>query len=97
MTTMPPSSVPSCSPFSCHVDCATGCAADDQPFDHPDYAYHPPSFDDDGLRSRDHSVASSTHGEEKGIESSVHGPVSTWVCFVFVFLSGGQKDATAVA
>lgn len=38
------SMIPGC--FACHVDCATGCHTDDQPFDHP-YAYHPPTFEED--------------------------------------------------
>lgn len=37
---------PAC--FTCHSDCATGCHTDDQPYDHPYYAYdHPPHFEED--------------------------------------------------
>lgn len=74
--------IPGC--FACHVDCATGCATDDQPYNHPDftnYKYHPPSFDEEGLRSRNHSLDSNLSEKGEGVEHSggAQGPVSV-VC-----------------
>ena len=82
MATMPANTVPSCSPFSCHVDCATSCAADDQPFDSRGKYDHPPAFDD----AEDDGVECIQH-EEKGIESSTHGPVSPLCVCVCVCVS----------
>ncbi|CAN0063825.1 unnamed protein product [Pylaiella littoralis] len=74
--------VPGC--FACHVDCATGCATDDQPYNHPafvNYKYHPPSFDEDGLRSRNASVESSLSEKGVGVErSDTQGTVSVPAC-----------------
>ncbi|CAB1119866.1 unnamed protein product [Ectocarpus sp. CCAP 1310/34] len=78
---MAATTVPGC--FACHVDCATGCSADDQPFDHPDYAdYKIPSFDEKDadeaeLRStRLHSNNSKEepHDSDKGVEISTDEP-----------------------
>lgn len=72
-TTLPANTGPTCSPFACHVDCATSCAADDQPFDHK--YDNPPSFDE----AEDEEIEVVQH-EEKGIERSTHGPVSSCPC-----------------
>ena len=67
--------------FSCHVDCATGCHTDDQPFDHP-YAYHPPSFEDNAsdeeeeLRSPKSYDPQQENSNFDKDEESTRGPVS---------------------
>lgn len=77
---MPANAAPTCSPFSCHVDCATSCAADDQPFDHK--YDHPPAFDE----VEDEGIGCTQHAE-KGMESSAHGPVSSvWCVLVSVIV-----------
>lgn len=67
---------PAC--FSCHVDCASSCHndIDDQPFE---YAYHPPSFDeDDDVDDEELSPkgAHSTGDLTEEEADSTHGPVS---------------------
>lgn len=74
---MAATTVPGC--FACHVDCATGCATDDLPFDHPDYAdYKIPSFDETDADEADQRLreqSSDTNMSEKGVDKSAHGPV----------------------
>lgn len=69
--------VPGC--FACHVDCAAGCAADDQPFDHPDSAdYKIPSFDEtdaDEAEARMREQSSESNLSDKGAEKGPQVPV----------------------
>lgn len=75
------SMIPAC--FACHVDCATGCHTDDQPFDHP-YAYHPPNFDEDNSNAgdEDQMLSSKFDDREENVnfddegDEATRGPVS---------------------
>ncbi|CBN73867.1 expressed unknown protein [Ectocarpus siliculosus] len=98
---MAATTVPGC--FACHVDCATGCAADDQPFDHPDYAdYKIPSFDEkdaDEAELRSTRLHSNNSKEEpqdsdKGMEISTDEPAEGSSLMRFVLWALNVKTDT---